>query len=226
MAFQEINVGLVANDGTGDDLREAFIKINQNFDSITAGEITGAATNAENVGEYGVGVFKELADNTLSFYKLGVHPDYMDSMSIEYDPVRDQIMLYSKQARVQYTDGVGSLSVPADKFTTIVGTQGAYISFQANPELDLYQITVDSQLYRETAPRISATLDAQGNDIVNVGDINGVDFEGLARISAWDFGFIIGVRTSIIDWIVNQNDVDLGTFTDPAVDNIDFGTFV
>jgi hypothetical protein len=31
MAVQMINVGKLANDGTGDDLREAFIKINQNF---------------------------------------------------------------------------------------------------------------------------------------------------------------------------------------------------
>ena len=31
MAIQTINVGNLANDGTGDDLREAFIKVNQNF---------------------------------------------------------------------------------------------------------------------------------------------------------------------------------------------------
>ena len=31
MAINPINVGNAANDGTGDDLREAFIKINQNF---------------------------------------------------------------------------------------------------------------------------------------------------------------------------------------------------
>ena len=34
MAIQNINVGLAANDGTGDDLREAFIKINQNFQNL------------------------------------------------------------------------------------------------------------------------------------------------------------------------------------------------
>src|SRR5262245_52579339 len=31
MAFQIINVGTVANDGTGDPLRTAFIKVNENF---------------------------------------------------------------------------------------------------------------------------------------------------------------------------------------------------
>ena len=32
MAVQTINIGNAANDGTGDDLREAFIKVNNNFE--------------------------------------------------------------------------------------------------------------------------------------------------------------------------------------------------
>ena len=35
-AFLAINVGASANDGTGDSLRAAFIKINDNFDQILA----------------------------------------------------------------------------------------------------------------------------------------------------------------------------------------------
>ena len=31
MANSIINIGTLANDGTGDDLREAFIKVNNNF---------------------------------------------------------------------------------------------------------------------------------------------------------------------------------------------------
>ena len=31
MAIQSINIGSIANDGTGDDLREAFNKVNANF---------------------------------------------------------------------------------------------------------------------------------------------------------------------------------------------------
>ena len=36
MAIQTINIGQVANDGTGDDLREAFIKVNNNFLELDA----------------------------------------------------------------------------------------------------------------------------------------------------------------------------------------------
>jgi hypothetical protein len=34
MAKQEINVGTTANDGTGDPIRDAFIKVNDNFDDV------------------------------------------------------------------------------------------------------------------------------------------------------------------------------------------------
>ena len=34
MAIQTINVGTLANDGTGDDLREAFVKVNSNFSEL------------------------------------------------------------------------------------------------------------------------------------------------------------------------------------------------
>ena len=37
-AFLAINVGASANDGTGDSLRAAFIKINDNFSNISRSE--------------------------------------------------------------------------------------------------------------------------------------------------------------------------------------------
>jgi len=51
MAKQTINIGTVANDGTGDALRDAFDKVNDNFDELYAvpeevvgGKITIAST--------------------------------------------------------------------------------------------------------------------------------------------------------------------------------------
>ena len=34
MAIQTVNIGTIANDGTGDDLREAFVKVNANFSEL------------------------------------------------------------------------------------------------------------------------------------------------------------------------------------------------
>jgi len=36
MPISTINIGTIANDGTGDDLREAFIKVNNNFADLAA----------------------------------------------------------------------------------------------------------------------------------------------------------------------------------------------
>ena len=36
MAIQRVNIGTIANDGTGDDLREAFVKVNNNFTELEA----------------------------------------------------------------------------------------------------------------------------------------------------------------------------------------------
>ena len=36
MTITNINIGTIANDGTGDDLREAFIKVNNNFAELNA----------------------------------------------------------------------------------------------------------------------------------------------------------------------------------------------
>lgn len=66
MAIQTINVGNLVNDGLGDDLRTAFIKVNANFTELSQ---TSNAT-ASNVGQLGVGIFKRKTGNNLEFKKL------------------------------------------------------------------------------------------------------------------------------------------------------------
>lgn len=61
MPIQMINVGNLANDGTGDDLREAFIKINQNF------QIEPRGTN---LGTSGADVFAGIVDGEFQFKRL------------------------------------------------------------------------------------------------------------------------------------------------------------
>jgi len=62
MPIQTINLGNYANDGTGDDLRTAFLKVNANFQLVgaTLGIISG-----ENVGS-GVGIFKRRDNDNLT----------------------------------------------------------------------------------------------------------------------------------------------------------------
>jgi len=46
MSQQTINIGTTANDGTGDQLRDAFIKSNENFDEVYAGTASVARQTA------------------------------------------------------------------------------------------------------------------------------------------------------------------------------------
>ena len=69
MAIQLIDIGQVANDGSGDDLREAFIKVNQNFEELDLRD--DEQTTASNIGGAGgVGVFSNRVNYDLQFKKL------------------------------------------------------------------------------------------------------------------------------------------------------------
>lgn len=65
-SLQTINVGTFANDGTGDDLRSAFEKVNSNFASLAADLLVN---NAENIGN-GTGLYAGRADTKLQFKSL------------------------------------------------------------------------------------------------------------------------------------------------------------
>lgn len=66
MAVQMINVGRLANDGTGDDLREAFIKINQNFQLFEFID----NPQGRNLGSAGAEVFAQIVDGEFQFRRL------------------------------------------------------------------------------------------------------------------------------------------------------------
>jgi len=63
--LQTINVGNLVNDGLGDDLRTAFLKVNANFSELN----TGLTITASNSG-LGAGVFKQKTNNDLEFKSL------------------------------------------------------------------------------------------------------------------------------------------------------------
>jgi hypothetical protein len=66
MTIQTINLGNYANDGTGDDLRVAFDKVNKNFIALS---VSASVVNGYNLGP-GVGVFLDKNLTNLEFKTL------------------------------------------------------------------------------------------------------------------------------------------------------------
>jgi len=67
MTIKTINVGNVVNDGSGDDLRTAFVKVNDNFAELDNRH--GEANTASNIGD-GEGLYKTKVGTNLEFKSL------------------------------------------------------------------------------------------------------------------------------------------------------------
>ena len=68
MAIQTVKTGVAVNDGTGDDARTAFTKINQNFTNnshAASRQVGTAAGNVMEVGAFGLGKRLALVDATV-----------------------------------------------------------------------------------------------------------------------------------------------------------------
>lgn len=204
MAIQTINIGLIANDGTGDDLREAFSKVNANFSEL---DIRAANLSAENVGISGYGIFKEQVDNTLQFRSLQPDPAYPGTIGISVSEDGETIFLRSAAATIRFTDGTNTLASSVEQVVTFTGSEGGNVTVDNNTRT----VTIDSQLSRETAPAVSADLDIQNNNITNINQINDITMDKLSEVFSFNFGDITFVRDSIIDWLINTTDIDFGT---------------
>ena len=223
MALQTINVGLLANDGTGDDLREAFIKANQNFDDLDLRVAGFTDLTGENIGSAGLGVFAQKVDNNLQFRKLLPDPLYASTMNIRVSDDGTSLYFSSTQAQTRFTDGTRTLTTPVEQVVYLEGVEGTEITVNSSI---VPTITFSSRIERETAPRLTADFDANLHRLNNVRSLNNITSEQLERAFGFDLGGIDNQIESIFDYILLTTDLDFGTdagiFTEVDAE-IDFG---
>jgi len=65
MAKQTINVGTTANDGTGDTLRDSFVKVNDNFTDVYTGKVKLLGSNFTSLGANVTGTTTETLSASL-----------------------------------------------------------------------------------------------------------------------------------------------------------------
>lgn len=235
MAIQTINVGQIANDGTGDDLREAFIKINNNFQDLDLRN--DEATTATNLGSSGEGVFASKVNYELQFKKLVAGND---------------ITLASDGQTVTITanGGLKSITVNADTGSdTLTETDSLTISGGTGIETSItggvmtIEYTGVFGLEQDTTPVLGGNLDANGFSITNAssvsatqitgafsgnltGTVNGINIDDINQYFTdyWDMGSITSTVDSLLKWIIADYPVDMGTITNPDPKSIDMGT--
>lgn len=232
MAIQSINIGNIANDGTGDDLREAFIKVNNNFTELNT-SVTSVNLQAENLGE-GTGLFAQKSDNTLQFKTLQAGAGVTitpggNTVSITADSGLTQLILISDDGSIILPGGGQSVNLQGG---TNVQTKVESGNLKIN-------VTGSGLVELDTSPKLGGNLDVDGKNITNGGTITASNFNGaleglvygidIRNISSslidFDMGGVELTATNVMDFIILTTDYDMGTYASPQAVTIEGGTF-
>lgn len=234
MAIQLINVGNIANDGTGDDLREAFIKINQNFEELDLRD--DEQTTASNIGLIGEGLFVNRVNYDLQFKKIS------GGENIVVTADNEKIIISAPNVVTDITVNSDNGAVTLDTSSSILIEGG--IGITTSVSNNTLTITNDyvAELSEDVTPQLGGDLDAQGFNISNAGNITAFSFNGLFTgnlnglvngvnpaaytyyFDNFDFGIIRGDVANIFEWILATTDVDFGTLSNPDPRSVDFGS--
>lgn len=224
MAVQLVNIGRIANDGTGDDLREAFIKINQSLEDLDLR--IDDKTEGLNLGS-GAGVFKQRTGYNLEYKSLTGSNDVV----ITNNPTELAFTIDPNFGARPVVADTGTATIPARGTLRINGSGG--ITTIADDASGTVTIAGNATLASDTNPALTANLNANGFAILNVGVLHGnnilsnvydIDIRTLNDLYVnLDFGEIIENKNNFVDFFKSLVDADYGTLTGPTTLNTDDG---
>ena len=226
MAIQSVNIGTIANDGTGDDLREAFVKVNANFselDSRSPEKTTGA-----NLGSAGEGVFAQLSGAELQFKKI------IAGTAVSLTSDGNAITINSSAT------GLPQLQVFADNNNITLNNANTTLTLAGGnlttTNLNGSTITISSEtsLLTDLTPKLGANLDGNQKEITNTSDIksnvHGLDIremDGIQPFLLMDLGDMVPTNlNSVIEHLAFNQVIDYGIngLNDNTVPSADFGS--
>jgi|TARA_R110002124_G_scaffold65563_2_gene179319 hypothetical protein len=232
MAITRINVGTVANDSTGDDLRQAFVKVNNNFDELDARVVP--QNSAENLGT-GEGVFYTKEVNTLNFRSL------IGGSGVSLVSDGTSITITNTGSITLRTDGDTLSLSGANREFGINGGQNINTTLTGSN----VNVAIDPTdlIAQDTNPALGAALNANTFNINNVGSlaattitattitgaldgtVNGENVSELARIiNGSDYGAAVANLTTGLELLFLNATIDYGTVTSPSALVSDYGT--
>ena len=227
MAIQRVNIGTIANDGTGDDLREAFVKVNNNFTELDIRQ--PEKTTGANLGNAGEGVFAQLSGAEMQFKKI------VGGTAVNLTSDGNAITINSTAT------GLPQLQVFADNNNITLDANNTSLTLAGgnlvttNLSGSTITITAETSLLTDTAPKLGANLDGQQKEIINTSDIKstiyGVDIRnisGVAPYLTFDQGDAFPTTfSSSLDYLVHDLIIDFDdgtkTFTGSSLPTADLG---
>lgn len=206
MAIQVIYLGKVPNDGTGDGIRTAFIKINNNFEKLYS---AFDSINGENIGG-GAGIFsgKDPVSGVLQFKTL------VPGNNIQITETDTTLTIDTLNSSTGFEVITDNGTLDFNSAVNIVGGTSIDTSVQdGNVVVSL--------------GTIESSLNFDNNvDIINVNRINGVEWDTtLGKYTSFDFGGFSDQTSNILEFIIEKVGVDFGSVIQPVAINVDLGGF-
>lgn len=225
MAIQTINIGNLVNDGLGDDLRTAFVKVNSNFNALN----NELAVTGKNIGDSGVNVFKQKTLYELELRKIS------GSSNVTVTEVNDVIQISSPLQNLFSTVAVSNGSVVASSATdTLTLTGGNNITItRSGSTINFEADLIDTQLQNDLDLNSYSIIGAGNINISGLitatnylGNISGYNVEALARaVYDIDFGYVVSDRyDNAIQFVIANGDYDFGTILAPSGIDLDLDT--
>jgi hypothetical protein len=170
MPIQYVNVGINPNDGTGDDLRSAFLKVNDNFQLLAS--IGGETNYGENVGGGSGQVYSTKLNEVLQFRTLAAGTGITINQSGNVITIGNSFTTpasFTKLTNINVNGNESSFTAtgPGQEFK-LRGTGAIQTTLTGNT------VTIDGvfQLSDDLAPQLGGSLTLNGKNIIGVGNIN------------------------------------------------------
>jgi hypothetical protein len=213
-----VDVGDVANDGSGDDLREAFIKINENIQYV--GDRIGEAVGGVNLG-LGEPIYSSVASAVLSFRSIGA------AGNLSVSTVNDVITLrFNPNSAVNFNGqditGIGDIIadfIHADVTGNVIGDLRGSVFAEDSTLL----VDAETQQFFGTLHG-NVTGNLTGNVLGDVtGDVLGdVTGDVLGDVTGDVTGDLTGNVTGLIRATTTSNFVDVNNIED-RINTFDYG---